>query len=72
MIVGTVTARAQVFGATFDDNGTARYFLDEPRVPGRPMRRFFVLDLRPHDYADPVHLFAHGRAIATGSVNGLG
>jgi hypothetical protein len=72
VIVGTVTVRALELGAAFDDNSNARYRLDEPRVPGRPMRRFFVLDLRPHDYADPIRLFAHGKVIATGSVNGLG
>ena len=72
MIVGTVTARAQELGATFDDNGKARYRLDGPSVPGRSTRRFVVLDVRPHDYADPVRLFVDGKVIVTGSVSGLG
>jgi hypothetical protein len=73
VLVGTVAARAQELGTTFDDEeGSARYRLDEPLVPGRPARRFFVLDLRPHGYADPVRLYAGHKTIATGSVSGLG
>jgi hypothetical protein len=73
VLVGTVAARAQELGAAFDDGAAAaRYRLDEPLVPGRAARRFFVLDLRPHGYADPVRLYVGHRTIATGSVSGLG
>jgi hypothetical protein len=72
VIVGTVTTRADELRTMFDDNTTARYRLDQLPVPGRPARRFFVLDLRPHDFADPVRLFANGRLIASTSVAGLG
>jgi hypothetical protein len=73
VLVGTVDADADEFGVTFDDGASvARYRLRGLLVPHRPSRRFFVLDLRPHDYADPVRLYAHGKVIGRGSVKGLG
>jgi hypothetical protein len=73
LIVGTVTTRAQELRSTFDDDGSpARLRLDGLVVPGVPTRRFVVFDIRPHDFVDPVRLFAGGKQIAVGSVSGVG
>jgi hypothetical protein len=72
VVVGTVTMRADRLATRYDEGPEVRYRLAQPAFPGRPRRRLVVLDVRPHDVADPIRLLAGGKTIASGTVAGIG